>query len=122
MVKRKRTHFEYIVITVVVILTLTLGAGLYAGRLKIQKSKLLVQELSMMRSALLLYKTVNYINAETLDTLTSTSYPVDDVMRPYIDRLPLSKNGKHIDPFGNPYNYDNKKGWVWSTTSGYERW
>ncbi|MFH1830850.1 MAG: hypothetical protein ABH871_08775 [Pseudomonadota bacterium] len=122
MAKRKRSYFEIIVITVVVVLTVVLAAGLYAGRTKVQKSNLLVQELGMLRSSLLLYKTINNHSAPSLEQLMTEEYDVGTTKRTYVERLPFSKDGKIIDPFGNPYNYDPKTGWLSSTTSSYEKW
>ena len=122
MTKGRHSPFEIIVIVIVVTLTVLLGAGLYAGRMKVQKSNLMVQELSMLRSSLTLYKTVNHVNAPSLEDLAASEYEVGDGKRPYVDRLPLSKDGNIIDPFGNKYEYDPKTGWVSSTTSGFERW
>lgn len=120
--KRRRSYFEVVAIAVVVILTVALGAGLYAGRAKSLKSDLLINELSMMRSSLLVYKILNRRNAENLEQLVTTTYYVDGDKRPYIDKLPPARKGKIIDPFGNPYSYDPKAGWVSSTTPGFVQW
>ena len=118
----KRSPFEVLVVTVVVILTIVLGASLYAGRTKIEKSNMLINEMSALRSTLLLYKIVNHRNVSDLALLTTTEYTMGGVARPFIERLPMSNDGKIIDPFGNPYLYDARSGWVSSTTRGCERW
>jgi type II secretory pathway pseudopilin PulG len=122
MAEVKRSPFEILVVVVVVALTIVLGASLYAGRTKIEKSNMLINEMSALRSSLLLYKIVNHKNAPDLAMLTSTEYAMGGVSRPYIERLPLDKQGKIVDPFGNPYLYDARSGWVSSTTHGCERW
>ena len=118
----KRSPFEVLVVVVVVALTIVLGASLYAGRTKIEKSNMLINEMSGLRSALLLYKIVNHKNAPDLAMLATTDYNMGGVERPYIEHVPMNASGKIIDPFGNPYLYDPKSGWVSSSTQGCERW
>ena len=118
----KRSPFEVLVVTVVVVLTIVLGASLYAGRTKIEKSNMLINEMSALRSSLLLYKIVNHRNVPELSMLATTDYTMGGVERPFIERLPINKSGAIVDPFGNPYLYDSKSGWVSSTTRGCERW
>jgi type II secretory pathway pseudopilin PulG len=118
----RRSPFEIIVVIIVVTLSVLLAAGLYAGRMKIQKSNLLIQELSMLRSSLMLFKTVNHENAQNLKTLVDSEYEAGGEQRAYLDDLPLSAAGDVIDPFGNPYAYDRKTGWVSSSSPGFERW
>jgi hypothetical protein len=120
--KVKRSPFELLVVLVVVGLTIVLGASLYAGRTKIEKSNMLINEMSALRSAILLYKIVNHKNVPDLAVLATTEYNMGGVERPYIEHLPMDKSGKIIDPFGNPYLYDSKSGWVSSSTRGCERW
>ena len=122
MVKRRRSYLEMVAIALVVALTVALGAGIYAGRAKSLKSDLLIHELSMMRSSLLVYKIVNRRNAKKLEQLATSSYFVHGDKRPYIDELPPVRGGKIIDPFGNPYSYDPKTGWVSSATPGFVQW
>ncbi len=122
MSRGSRSAYEFAVIAVVVVLAVILGAGLYSGRMKVQKSNLLVQELASLRSSLTLYKTLNRENAPSLKVLASSEYEVGGTTRPFIERLPISEDGDVIDPFGNPYAYDQKTGWVSSATPGFERW
>ena len=122
MQKKKRSVFESSLIAIVIILTLTLGLGLYARRAKVQKSKLLSQELSMFRSSISLYRIINKKWPGGLDELVSSKYSVNSKMRPYLT-LPKSMNkNSFFDPFGNSYSYDSKTGWIMSKTSGYAQW
>ena len=122
MTKITRSPFEIVVVVIVVTLTVILAAGLYAGRKKVQKSDMLMQELGMLRSGVTLYKTVNHRNAESLEELASSEYEVGEAKRPYIEQLPVAEDGRILDPFGNPYAYDRNTGWVSSITKGFERW
>ncbi len=122
MARRRRSYFEIVIIVVVVCLAVVLGAGLYAGRAKSLKSELLIHELDMMRSSLLVYKIINRRNAKNLEQLASSTYYVKGSNRAYIEQLPPSIDGKIIDPFGNPYSYDSKTGWVFSTSPWLVQW
>ncbi|MFH0799883.1 MAG: type II secretion system protein GspG [Pseudomonadota bacterium] len=122
MEKQKRPAYETVIVALVVGLSLVLGIGLYSGRARIQKSNLLIQELAMLRSSVTVYKMLNGKNPESLEELAASTYKVDSMPRPYIDRLPRSQNGGVVDPFGNPYRYDIKSGWVCSGTPEFARW
>jgi len=82
----------------------------------------MVHELAMMRSAILLYKNIEKKNPERLNDLVVQDYEVEGLRRPFMDRLPMSRDGVYVDPFGNPYKYNPDSGWVSSITPGYERW
>lgn len=120
--KVKRSVFEIIVIFVVVILTIVVSTVLYAGRSKVEKGNLLLSELGMLRSSLTTYKLMNKKNAASLSQLMSEKYNINGENKLYVEKLTKGKNDKLVDPFGNPYLYDQKTGWVSSATSGYERW
>jgi len=119
---KKRSVFEIVLISVVVALALALGVGLYSGRSKVKKSQLLIQELSMLRSSVSLYNMINRHLPANLEGLVDSTYQVNSLSRPYVEFVHRSGDGKIIDPFGNPYSYDSRSGWVCSTTSNYSRW
>jgi type II secretory pathway pseudopilin PulG len=122
MAEIRRSPFEVLVIVVVVALTVAMGTSLYAGRSRAAKSNLLVSELAMLRSSLITYKLMNHANAPDLKTLMTAQYTVGGAKRPFVESLPFNGEGKVVDPFGTPYAYDVKSGWVASATTGYERW
>lgn len=122
MLKGRRPLYEFVVVVVVVALAVVLGAGLYAGRMKINKSRVLVQELASLRSSLILYKLINRENPPSLQSLASGEYQAGDVKRPFVESVPVARGGEMIDPFGNPYRYDPGTGWIWSTSPGFEAW
>lgn len=74
--KKKRSTFEVVLISVVVMLSLVLGAGIYAGRATVQKRRLLIQELSMLRSAISLYAVINKQLPPDLVELEKVSIPL----------------------------------------------
>ncbi len=120
--RKKRAVYEIIIVAVVVVVALLIGSGLYAGRQNIQKSGILVQELSMMRSSIALYKMLNKNNPATLEELTTATYDSDGTKKTFLEKLPETKSEKVVDPFGNAYAYDPKSGWVKSTSPDYEKW
>lgn len=122
MPKPKRAAYEYVIIFIVIALTVTLGAAIYAGRAKVRRGNLLIRELGMMRSSITLYKLINRANPESLEELGSSTYEVDSTPRFYIDSIPRDSDGDIVDPFGTPYNYKQQTAWVWSGTPGYENW
>ena len=80
-----------------------------------------MQELSMLRSSISLYSVLNSKLPKSLDELKNSTYTIDDVQKPYIEFF-NDTNQDLIDPFGKPYSYNPKKGWVSSASEGYERW
>ena len=122
MVKKKRSSYEYVVVFVIVLLSVTLAVSLYAERAKVQKGNLLIQELSTLRSGIQIYRLFNNKNPASLEELTESTYSVGSIKKPYLERLPLDKNGNLVDPFGNPYIYDPNGAWVKSQTNGFENW
>lgn len=122
MVKGKRPAYETFIIVTVVGLSLLLGVGLYAARSNVIKSRTLINELSSLRAGIALYKMVNRSNPQDLKTLLESTYEASGVTRPYVEHIPIGKDGVVIDPFGSPYAYDTGTGSVSSQTSSYERW
>ncbi len=120
--KIKRKSYEIVIVTIVVSLAVVLAVSLYASRAKYRKGDMLSRELSTMRSALTTYKLLNKRNAADINALVGSDYEMDGVKRTYLDMLPMSEDGKIIDPFGNPYLYNPSTGWISSVTPGYERW
>lgn len=120
--KIKRPIYEVTVVLIVVILTVVLGLGLYAGRARMQKCKLLMNELSMLRSAVMTYKMINKRNPDSLGDLVATTYKADSVEKPYLDTLPGLVEGRVVDPFGAPYAYDPESGWLQSSSPDYRSW
>ncbi len=120
--EKKRSTFEVVLISVVVILSLILGVGIYAGRATVQKRRLLIQELSMLRSAISLYAVINKQLPPDLTELEKNKYTTENSTKPYLEYLYDDNADMLRDPFGNPYHYDPVSGWVRSTTEGYTRW
>lgn len=120
---RGRSTLEIIIITVIVMLVVALSVGIYAGHNKLNKSKALISELQSMRTGIMLYKKINGENPSSLDVLANEAYASGGGRtHHYIFKVHRNSKNAIIDPFGHEYSYSPKKGWVQSTTRGYERW
>ena len=120
MMKKKRPAYEIFIVAVCVVLSVLISGALYAGRLKIQKGQLLQTELGSFRRAIMAYRLEHRANPPSLDALTERADGGEGA--PYIGVLPGFKEGRAIDPFGNPYVYEPESGWVSSSSVGFERW
>lgn len=121
-VKRKRSTYEVVIVVLVVGLSVALAFGLFSGRNKVNKGRLLMNELSMFRSAISLYNMTNHKYPQSLEELATSTYEVDLQKRPYVEFIHRSESGNVIDPFGNPYIYEKNSGWISSTSKGYTQW
>ena len=120
---RGRAKYETVIITIIVVLAIALSVGLYSGRAKIHNGKRLINELQGLRTGIELYMMLNKSIPPSLETLAKSTYDAGDgTQRPYIENLPTNDKGQVIDPFGHPYDYDPKTGYVYSTAPGYQNW
>jgi hypothetical protein len=120
--EKKRAGFEVVIVTVVVILTLALGLLLFKQRDKVQKGRVLIQELAAMRSGVSLFQMINNRLPSDLKELIGSTYEANSVTHPYIEFSGDKDEGKPLDQFGNPFVYDARTGWVRSSSRGYENW
>ncbi len=121
--RRARASYELFLIIVVVALTVLTASGIYQVRLQVKNSKLLINELQMLRSAISLYHVVNKSYPQELGDLLSEEYSLEnEEMGAYLKQMPPTKQGLVIDPFGNPYYYDKQSGWVSTSSQGYTNW
>lgn len=119
---KKRPTYEVVIVVAVVVLSILLGGGLFSGRAKLGKMRLLIQELSMLRSGITHFMMIKRHVPSSLEALVKETYKAGELDAPFIDRVPRSDKGETVDPFGNPYRYDTGSGWVASTTRGFEKW
>ena len=119
--KKNRAKYEVLVILIVIAAAVVAGVFLYKGKSDLNNEKLLQAQLAQLRLAVTTYKMLNKVNPPDLASLTKLTYSFEpgETAKRYISNMSLSKNGKLLDPFGNPYIYDATKGWVACTTPGY---
>lgn len=122
--KGHRAKYEYLIIIIIIAAVAAVAVGIYAAQNKAAKGEILMSELEAMRLAVMTYKTLNKTNPPDLATLTKATYVFTpgENPRPFLTEVQTNAEGKIVDPFGNPYKYNRKEGWVKSTTSGYEHW
>jgi len=96
----------------------------YVLEQKAYKQRALYYQLMLMRQGINLFNVTEKRLPDSLTELAVSSFKMPDsnVNHRYIERLPVSPDGSLLDPFGNPYKYDKKLGWVMSVTPGYEFW
>ena len=120
----KRPAWEWIVFIGVIAFSLALVVSTYMFQKNSAKQHALHYQLQLLRTAELLYASVNRELPETLERMAEGTFrlPGDDTTRRYLEYPPMIVGGKIMDPFGNPYTYDPKAGWIKSSTPGYEFW
>ena len=98
--RAKRPPWEKFLVTILVLVSIGFGISIYAKRDQVYKQRLLLSELMTLRN----YLTAYYIEHKKFPATLSELHSVE------------------TDPFGNPYRYDPKKGWVASQTLGSTDW
>ena len=122
--KPSRKWFEYLTVIALVGVVAFLAVSNIYYQNRSGKHKALLYQLQILRSSINLYKLINGQNPSDLVMLATSAYkfPGEEYSRRYIDNAPMDKSGKVVDPFGNPYYYDETNGWIRSATHGYEFW
>lgn len=121
---KKRPVWEWLVFAAVLIVAVVLMGSTYSYQQKATKQQALHYQLQVLRTAELLYTAINKKMPESMAELIEGKFSLQEggPLHPYIEHPPLMVNGQLLDPFGNPYKYDPKTGWIKSTTPGYEFW
>jgi hypothetical protein len=120
----ERKWFEKVlVVALVLVVAFLAGSNVYYQN-KSGKQRTMFYQLQILRSSVNLYKLINNRSPKDLESLVTEVYkfPGEDLARRYIENAPINEKGDVIDPFGRPYYYDGKTGWIRSATSGYEFW
>lgn len=94
--KSKRPVWKYVVVALAVASAMWMSLALYAKRDQVAKERLLILELETLRNRIIAHMLIFREIPESLESLR--------------------------DPFGNPYHYNPKTGWVVSETDGYHHW
>lgn len=119
---KKRPAWEWLVFVVVIGVAVWLVGGTLNSEQKLTQQTNLHYQLEALRTAEVLFKSVNRTNPQTLNQIIEGTFtlPNDRQSRKYVEIPFKMASGKALDPFGNPYVYE--KGWIKSTTPGYEGW
>ena len=123
--KKKRARYEWLVMLLVIAVASAIGMGVYNKRAAVEKADLLQNQLSQLRTAVTVYKTLNKANPPALSSLVNETLNFSDPAaqpQPYVTNMHVDNAGNIVDPFGHEYQYDAATGWVASTTEGYQNW
>ena len=116
--------WERIAMAAVTVLTVVVMIASLGFERRIANQKLLFYQLQTLRTSVNLFKAMAKRNPESLTELAEAEYrfPGEEQRRRYLSITPMNENSAFVDPFGHPYGYDVKSGWVKSQTPGYEYW
>ena len=121
---KHRPVWEWLVFAAVFVLALTLMGSTWAYQQRVAKQHALHYQLQVLRTAELLYTSINKKMPENLKQLVEGQFSLagESLGRRYLEHPPLLTGDALLDPFGNPYTYDPKTGWIKSSTPGYDYW
>src|SRR3989338_748042 len=121
-----RTTFETLLITSLVGILLVIAISNFLTSVRLVREVALRSELGNIRTAIILYITLNRRYPESLKDMVREGYTLPTGSGPvkykYIEGMAVDKDGNLLDTFGNPFTYESKTGWVKSSTKGYESW
>ncbi len=120
----KRQVWESALLVIVFLGMLAFIVNSYFLEKRVYEQKVLRYQLENLRQGITLYQYVERKTPESLVDLSMATFRMPDSgqVHHFIARVPVSKEGKFLDPFGNPYAYDKAQGWVSSSTGGYASW
>lgn len=120
----KRSAWENILLVVVFAAILIFMVSSYYKEQRSYKTRQLYYELTLLRQGINQYFIINKRYPNGLIELGSGTYkfPGDDRNHRYVENFPISRDGRVLDPFGNPYVYDADRGMVMSATPGHTFW
>lgn len=114
----KKTWYGIICATVVVLFLIT-GMNI-RGEQKAQKEYSMIYQLKQLRDAVQIYRVTN--KALPPELKASLVVTKDGKVVPIQWAFKKDATGNPVDPFGAPYVFNAKNGWVSSKTPGYESW
>ena len=119
-----KRNYERLSLVVIAVLTLGIMIASIHFERKLSNQKSLFYQLQAIRTAVSLYKVINNTLPSDLYALFESEYEFagENVPRRYLQGATVDDKRHILDPFGSPYNYDARTGWVRSVTSGYEYW
>jgi hypothetical protein len=86
---------------------------------KAANEETLIYQLKQLRTGFQISLKLNGKMPESLESMVDTPFQVGNKIDWKIDR---NATGQLIDSFGNPFIFDKQRGWVSSSTQGYENW
>lgn len=121
-----RTTFETLLITSLVGILLVIAISNFLTSVRLVREVALRSELGNIRTAVILYITLNRRYPESLRDMIREGYTLPTgsglIKYKYIEGMAVDKDGNLLDTFGAPFTYESRTGWVKSSTKGYESW
>ena len=122
--KYGRRHFERGALLAVAVIAVLMMIMAFRFERRLINQRLMFYQLQSMRKSVELYKAITKQNPQSLKVLATTdfSFPGEEQKHRYLESPGMNDRGFFMDPFGHPFLYDAKSGWVKSSTPGYEFW
>lgn len=120
--------FESFIIISIVGLLVAIALGRFYFVIDFARETALKAELAALRSSLNLFKIVENRMPEDLIELENKEMEIELgggkklSVKPLEKKLKKDEKGRILDPFGNPYSYERKRGKISAVTKGYENW
>ena len=121
-----RTTFETLLITSLVGILLVIAISNFLTSVRLVREVALRSELGNIRTAVILYITLNRRYPASLRDMVREGYTLPTgsglIKYKYIEGMAVDKDGNLLDTFGAPFTYESETGWVKSSSKGYESW
>lgn len=114
-----KTHWYGIIAGALVLAMGFAGVNIYNAR-KAEKEKAMIFQLKQLRTAVQIFEMTQKAKPGELTAAMVVSVGGKGV--PIQWTMTKDSKGAPLDPFGKPYQYDKKTGWVSSGSKGYESW
>ena len=119
-----KRSIERIIFVIVALLTVGMMVSSIRFERRMTNQKLLFYQLQALRTSANLFRAIERHEPTSLKELFESDFefPDESVRRRFVDFPFVTKDGQFLDPFGHPYEYSDKTGWIRSSTPGYEFW
>jgi type II secretory pathway pseudopilin PulG len=121
------TFFELVIALIIISIFAGSLAMFIIRTAHVAKETALRHSLENLRSTLVLYKTIKRENPKTLKELLQAKYGFGTSQEvlfgdKFLSVVGRDDKGYPIDPFGNRFYYNPRKGTIRSLTEGYKNW
>ncbi len=114
-----KQHWYGIILAAIVVALGFAAFNIQAAR-KAEKEQAMIYQLKQLREAVELYEKVQ--KAKPAELKAAMVVTINGKVVPIQWTFQKDASGNPLDPFGVPYQFDKKSGWVKSGSKGYESW
>ncbi|MFA4873907.1 MAG: hypothetical protein WC956_02025 [bacterium] len=120
----QRSTLESVLLLFVFVAILVFMVNSYTRQQRLEKERSMIYELTLLRQGVATFNIVEKRLPKSLIELATAVFklPGEGVNHRFVERVNVNDQGKIIDPFNNPFAYNESKGWISSTTKNYEIW